>query len=83
GNPFYLTSDDIIKGVQSPIDPSQDEKIRFDVYDQSEKLVLTHSAEAVGHKWFQYSTGLPTGYYKIKVTNVSGHPSWIYGGLRY
>lgn len=83
GNPFYLKSDDIIKGVQSPIDPSQDEKLRIDFYDQNGKLVLSHSAEAVGHKWFIYSTGLPTGYYKIKVTYVSGHPAWIYCGLRY
>ncbi|MBA4543292.1 MULTISPECIES: poly-gamma-glutamate hydrolase family protein [Thermoactinomyces] len=83
GNPFYLTGDDYLKGVQSPIDPSQKEKIRFDFYDQNGKLVLSHSAEAVGHKRFSYSTGLPTGYYKIKIVNVSGHPSWIYGGLVY
>jgi len=83
GNPFYLTSDDTIEGVQSPINPTQNEKIRFDFYDQNGKLVLSRSAEAVGHKWFRYSTGLPTGYYKLKIVNVSGHPSWIYGGLHY
>lgn len=83
GNPFYLTSDDVIKGVQSSINTSQTGKIRFDFYNQSGKLVLSRTAEAVGHKWFIHPTGLPTGYYKIKVTNVSGSPSWIYGGLRY
>jgi hypothetical protein len=63
-------SDDTIEGVQSPINRSQDEKIRFDFNDQSGKLVRSRSAEAVGHKWFRYSTGLPTGYYKIKIVNV-------------
>lgn len=81
--PDTLNGDDTIEGVQSSIVPTQDEKIRFDFYNSKGQLVLSHSAKAVGHKWFRYSTGLPTGYYKIKVVNVSGHPSWIYGGLHF
>src|SRR5690606_4965789 len=83
GNPFYLTPEDTILGVQSPLDPSKKQKIRFDIYDQNNKLIVSRSAEAVGHKRFKYILGLPTGYYKIKVVNVSGNPSWIYGGLQY
>ncbi|MFS8514713.1 MAG: hypothetical protein LOD87_13495, partial [Planifilum fulgidum] len=66
-----------------PLDPSKKQKIRFDIYDQNNKLIVSRSAEAVGHKRFKYILGLPTGYYKIKVVNVSGNPSWIYGGLQY
>lgn len=83
GNPFYLTSGDTIEGVQSPIDPTKSEKIRFDFYNEKDQLVISRAAQAVGHKWFRYTMNLPTGYYKIKVVNVSGHPSWIYGGLHY
>lgn len=83
GNPFYLTKEDTILGVQSPLDPSKKQKIRFDIYNQNGELVVSRSAEAVGHKRFKYILGLPTGYYKIKVVNVSGNPSWIYGGLQY
>ena len=83
GNPFYLTSDDTIRGVQSTINPKQTSKIRFDFYDQNGNHVLSRTAQADGHRWFVHATGLKTGYYKIKIVNVSGNPSWVYGGLRY
>ncbi|SFJ46760.1 poly-gamma-glutamate hydrolase family protein [Thermoflavimicrobium dichotomicum] len=83
GNPFYLTSGDYLVGVQSPLNPAQNGKVRFDIYDQNNKLVLSKTAEAVGHRTFKHVLSLPTGYYKIKVVNVTGNPSWIYGGLHY
>jgi phage replication-related protein YjqB (UPF0714/DUF867 family) len=83
GKPFYLTSDDVIRGVQSTISPDQTAKVRFDFYDQSGKLVLSRTAQSEGHSWFIHTTGLKTGYYKIKINNASGNPSWVYGGLVY
>jgi phage replication-related protein YjqB (UPF0714/DUF867 family) len=82
GNPFYLTSDDQIRGVQSTISPDQTAKVRFDFYDQNGKHVLSRTAQADGHRWFIHKTGL-TGYYKIKIVNASGNPTWVYGGLVY
>lgn len=84
GNAFYLTSGDYIVGVQSPVNPKQNGKIRFEVYNQNNQLVMSKTAEAVGHTTFKHTlSGLSTGYYKIKVVNVSGNASWIYGGLHY
>ncbi|WP_312853841.1 poly-gamma-glutamate hydrolase family protein [Thermoactinomyces mirandus] len=83
GNPFYLTSDDFIRGVQSPVDPKLNGYIRFNFYDQNGKLLLSRSTQEVGHRWFIHPTGLKTGYYKIEIENVSGHPAWVYGGLVY
>lgn len=83
GKPFYLTSDDKIKGVQSPLNDKLEQTVRFDFYDENGKLVLSRSAKAVGHRWFIHQTGLKTGYYKIKMVNVSGNPTWVYGGLVY
>ncbi|WP_145962237.1 poly-gamma-glutamate hydrolase family protein [Thermoflavimicrobium daqui] len=84
GNEFYLTSDDYLEGVQSPIDVSKNGKIRFELYDRNNNLVLSKTAEAIGHTTFKHQlTGIKTGYYKIKVVNVSGNASWIYGGLHY
>lgn len=83
GNPFYLTPDDYLRGVQSTIDHNKQAKIRFDFYDQNGKLLLSRTAQSEGHRWFIHQTGLKTGYYKIKINNVTGHPSWVYGGLVY
>lgn len=83
GNPFYLTPDDYIRGVQSTIDHKKQAKIRFDFYDQNGKNILSRTAQSDGHRWFIHKTGLKTGYYKIKVVNVTGNPSWVYGGLVY
>lgn len=83
GKPFYLTPDDYLRGVQSTIDNKSLAKIRFDIYDQNGKLLLSRTAESEGHRWFIHKTGLKTGYYKIKITNVTGNPSWVYGGLVY
>ncbi|WP_170840006.1 poly-gamma-glutamate hydrolase family protein [Lihuaxuella thermophila] len=84
GKEFYLTGDDYLIGVQSPVNPKQTGKIRFEVYDRNNRLVLSKTDEAVGHTTFKHTlSGLATGYYKIKVVNVSGNASWIYGGLHY
>lgn len=81
GKPFYLTPDDYIQGVQGSFHGNN--KVRFDFYDETGKKILSRTAHSDGHRWFIHKTGLKAGYYKIQVVNVSGNPTWLYGGLVY
>lgn len=85
GKLFYLDQSDYILGVQNPNNTNDSVTIRFNVYDQNNRLVMSRTKTSSFREGLikHQLTGLPSGYYKIQIVNTSKLSSYVYAGLHY
>ncbi|MFC7440186.1 poly-gamma-glutamate hydrolase family protein [Laceyella putida] len=85
GKVFYVDSSDYILGIQNPNNTSDTITVRFNIYDQNNKLVLSKTKTSQFREgYFKHVfTGLPTGYYKIEMVNLYKQSAYIHAGLHY